>query len=254
LAEKGYSYDHELAKVPFMKVRTREKQTLSIEEIDHFLNLPPGEHSGPTYKMWTLFFSIVAYTGMRTGEVANLCVDDIDFGRNVFVIKDTKTRDTRFVPIPHFLIKELQNRISDIKTGLLFTCSDEGGHLRHQHWGESFHSRIRRMGIVRPNLTPYSLRHSYITEMLQTEGVNIFDVQRLVGHRNIATTENYYHLTTKRLQRASEKYPGIIKNDPEKIICQINDFLESLELSKDKRFVCKTSKDKNSFKFELKIQ
>ncbi len=203
------------------------KATMSDEEIRAFLTLPPkrvfniGRHKKmytyfydpKTYDMWTVFFMILAYTGMRTGEVANLTVDSIDFVRNIFLVKESKTNQPRYVPIAASLIEPVKKHIETLTQDKLFPKANKSNWLYH------FKNRIERLNIKRENLTPYSLRHSFITRML-SEDINLFKVQKIVGHKKADTTAQYTHLTTKDIFRTIQKDPlsntiqnGILKKE-----------------------------------------
>lgn len=266
--ELNYNYDPILKTLPFLKDKYRPRATISVEEIQSFLELPPkvvhARHpkskklfthvvNPKAHNMWTMFFSIMAYTGMRTIEVASLKVVNVDFGRNIFNLVDTKTNENRLVPIPKNLITKVLSYVKETKGEFLFPSKRPEGHVSSVEWGYQFHTRLKRLGISRPNLTPYSLRHSYITEMLQTEGVNVFDVKNLVGHHDTRTTEHYYHLTTKRLQRVSEKHPAIVNSDAKSILVQINEILDRLELHRDARFKVKKEFGNSSLVFKVDV-
>jgi site-specific recombinase XerD len=55
--------------------------------------------------------------------------------------------------------------------------------------------------------TPHTLRHSYATDLL-SEGVDLRLVQEFLGHRNIATTQIYTHVTNKQLRDVHKKFHG----------------------------------------------
>ncbi len=54
-------------------------------------------------------------------------------------------------------------------------------------------------------VTPHTLRHSYATDLL-AHGADLRSVQELLGHKNVATTQIYTHVTNKRLREIHEKF------------------------------------------------
>jgi integrase len=148
---------------------------MSDEEIEAFLKLPPpfitriDPRSNKTllyrfdvkaWTVWTLFFKILAYSGMRSGEVAHLTIESVDFGRQVFILEDTKTNTPRFVPIAPALLEEISAYVKTLSGKYLFPSKKGSISTRQKapviddtDWGYQFHKRLTLLGIKRKNLT-----------------------------------------------------------------------------------------------------
>lgn len=232
----------ELSTYKFLPEEPSIKATMSDKEIEAFLGLPrpPQKGVGKTgWRKWTIFFSIMAFTGMRPGEVAKLTINEVDWGRSVFLVRETKTNYPRLVPIPPNLTSPLRDYLKKID-GQLFPGVDD------VDWHYNFHRRIKILGIKRTNLTPYSFRHSFITRLLE-EDVNLFKVQKLVGHRRIDSTAVYTHMTIKDIENCIRKHPLIRKStSPQEILGALIEIIKSFGLEKDERFRYRLSESGHS--------
>lgn len=243
-----YVGDPALANFKIMKPEPVSKKILSQSELTSFLNLPPpNKFSKKIYNHFTIFYKIMAYTGMRPSEVANLTKDSIDLGRGVFEIADSKTNTPRLVPIPEPIQKDVLCVYKRAKP-LLFTTL-QGRKITATSWAGNFQRRLKRLGIQRKGLTCYSLRHSFITAMLD-EDVNIFKVQKIVGHRQINTTAQYTHLTTKDIQRAIRKHPLVKRTSSDEQILQAVE--ESVKEVVEGRFLVDVTHTKNGIVLKIK--
>lgn len=68
-------------------------------------------------------------------------------------------------------------------------------------------SRYAVLAGLPKRVTPHTLRHSYATDLL-AHGADLRSVQELLGHKNVATTQIYTHITNKRLRDVHEKFHG----------------------------------------------
>lgn len=246
----------------FRKKELFSKATMSDDEIETFLNLPPervnrldGRTGKPVsyilnpkgYQQWSVFFSIMAFSGLRPGEVAALKVDDVDFGRQVFVVRDSKTNTPRVAPIAPNILTLIKEFI-ETKESILFAGVD------NCDWHFNFHKRLNRLGIKRANLTPYSLRHSYATRLLESN-VSLFHVKKLMGHSDLKSTLVYEHLTTKDLIEAVQKLPLVRRGtEPKTILQAMVELIKSFKVEQDERFSYSIEEKELSLKFEMYIK
>lgn len=194
----------ELKTLRFLPKNNSSVSTLTDDEINRFLAITASSGSNSKqvlrHEMATLFFSVMAYTGMRPIEIRNLTVSDIDFRANQIRIHATKTDTIRTIPIPDPIFEALRNHVNSIDREKLFIGFSNQSLYYH------FHNRLERLGITRKGLRVYSLRHSYATRMVDAD-IDPFSVKELLGHKDLSMTERYYHLSAKRLQKVVKKDP-----------------------------------------------
>jgi integrase len=151
---------------------------------------------------------LLAYTGLRWGEMAALRVGDIELanlrlnieqavtevGGNL-VYGTPKNHSRRSVPFPFFLTAALERRsLGKGRADLVFTAP-YGGALSNQNWRRRNFNRamaelIRRHPTLIP-LTPHDLRHTAASLAISI-GANVKAVQRMLGHASAAMTLDVY--------------------------------------------------------------
>lgn len=162
-----------------------------------------------------LIVEMLAYTGLRWGELAGLHRARVDVGRQMIRVVETynadanvmqshpKGKKSRDVPLPAFLAAKVSQigypgstcgvkHKSGRCPGPLLIPAEKGGPLRNQNWaGRVFRPavRIAALGHVRP----HDLRHTYASWLLQN-GIPLAELSRLLGHAQSTTTERYAHL------------------------------------------------------------
>lgn len=176
------------------KVKKRLPQTLSPEEVDRLLAAPTGGDSPKLLRDRTLL-NILYETGMRVTEVVSIQVEDVDLQRSV-LLSPTRQGESREIPLEDDTKALLARYLSDGRPQLVKNKLEQALFLNHR--GE----KLTRQGLwliikgyaqeagLNSEVTPHTLRHSFAVHHL-SKGANLEDIQHLLGHANISTTQIY---------------------------------------------------------------
>jgi len=192
--------------------------------------------------------------GLRLMELVRLRVKDIDFSNGYIVVRDGKGGGDRTTLLGESIKEELIAHLAKVKTfyeqdvldghanvympnalakkypnaprswdwQYAFPASKlskdpRGGAIRRHHVNESnIQKAIRaaknKVGLSKPT-TPHTLRHSFATHLLEA-GTNIRVVQKLLGHKDVKTTEIYTHVLQQQLHNVVSPLERLNKVEP----------------------------------------
>lgn len=154
------------------------------------------------------FVPLALTTGARKRELLDSKWEDFDFERRVWVIPMTKSGRPRHVPLVDAAIDQLAELKKFLPTILeqasFFDCpwlfpNPKTG-KPFQSIFHAWDSARRKAGLS--DVRIHDLRHSFASALVNN-GVPIYDVQKLLGHRDIKTTERYAHLAPERLRKSA---------------------------------------------------
>ncbi|PKP51173.1 MAG: integrase [Candidatus Altiarchaeales archaeon HGW-Altiarchaeales-3] len=143
-----------------------------------------------------LVIMFLYYGGMRLDEVRNLMWQDIDFDRDIIHIKTAKGGKERVVFL-HSKLKEMSKIYSVNDEGLIFR-SQMGRKYNKRTIQKLIKNAAEKAGIKK-RTSPHTLRHSFATHLLEG-GADIRYIQRLLGHKNLRTTQIYTHIANKDIK------------------------------------------------------
>jgi integrase len=181
-------------RVPLPRLRRADKRFLDHDQVAEL-----ADAAGP-YRLVVL---VLAYCGLRFGELADLRVRRVDLLRcrlevaesvtevaGLVVFGTPKTHQRRWVPLPRSLAAELGAELAGKGPDDLVFISPEGGPVRINN----FRTRCFDRAAVRaalPGLTPHELRHT-AASLAVSAGANVKVVQRLLGHASASVTHDVY--------------------------------------------------------------
>src|SRR4051795_10624595 len=182
------------AGVPLPRARRTEPRFLTREEVERLADAA-GEYGDVV--------RLLAYTGLRFGEMAALRVRRVDFLRKRLTIAESatevggtveygapKTHQQRTVPIPSILVEPLSRRCQGKGPDDLVLTSPGGAVLRSGNFRRRFFDPAA-MAAGLGNLSPHDLRHT-AASLLVASGANVKAVQRMLGHASAAMTLDVY--------------------------------------------------------------
>lgn len=148
-----------------------------------------------------VLLSLAYGSGLRVSEVVRLRVGDIDFARNLVMVRQGKGGKDRRTLLPKSLKPELARVMAWRNAGDYLFESQRGGRLSERTAQKVFEQAVRRVELDRGKKAGFhSLRHSFATHLLEN-GISLRYIQALLGHENIKTTERYTRVTELGLGR-----------------------------------------------------
>jgi len=175
---------------------------LSVDEIFHLLDSVKDSELPTRHPIREkTIFELMYATGIRCSELVGICIKDIDITNKTIRIfgKGNKERIVLFG-------NKAKDRIIAYLNHERKSSKSSTEHLFLNYCNQPLTSRSvqRIIAMFRPflaverSLTPHKLRHSFATHLLN-QGVDLRVIQELLGHKNIASTEKYTHVSLDRL-------------------------------------------------------
>ncbi len=144
--------------------------------------------------------TVAIHSGLREGEQAKLTWADVRFGERAIVVRDTKTRKDRVIPMSNTLFETLQNLPRHLSSPYVFASPQTGDRLDRFN-NSAWKRAIRSSGLH--GFRWHDLRHTCASRMVQ-RGVPLIAVKEIMGHTDIKTTLRYAHLAPANLRAAVE--------------------------------------------------
>lgn len=151
--------------------------------------------------------------GLRVSEVVALRVTDIDSGRMMIRVANAKGGKDRYTMLSPRLLEQLRAywKLSRPQPWL-FPAERSNRPLRPKTASRVFSNAKKRVGIHKRGGI-HLLRHSFATHLLEA-GVDLRVIQSLLGHKSIATTAIYLHVTRKIIERTRSPLDLLRVPDP----------------------------------------
>ena len=206
LKKEGY-FHGEIPDVETPKKPAHLPNCLSVEEVEDLLNAPDIEK--PDGLRDRAMLETMYASGLRVSELLALERGKVNIKKAIVLVYGKGAKE-RKVPLGDFAIEYIKKYIEDVrdknvgKESKYLFLNRYGKPLSRQYFFKQIKKYAAEAGINTP-VSPHTLRHCFATHLLEN-GASLRAVQEMLGHANIATTQIYTHISTKRIRSAYDLY------------------------------------------------
>ncbi len=178
--------------IPFQKRQESIREPLTKEEVQALLNALPN-------KKHRLLISLLYATGVRVSEAIALRIEEFDLARKLLLVRSGKGGKDRYTILSDMVIKQIEEYLTLRTKQSPYLFETGAGHITARTVQEVLKKAAQQANIRKP-VTPHVLRHSFATH-LRDNKVQDSDIQKLLGHKNLKTTQGYARVSVEHLTR-----------------------------------------------------
>lgn len=193
-------------KIKLVKVPKDTKEPLTVVEVKKiFKVMDLAEYS--QFRDYVIMM-VILDCGVRINELLNVKVEDYNSKDKTIKIgsETAKTREARILPISSKTARLLQRLITIAENNgeeYIF-CSSYGGRIHTINVIKNFEKYGKRAKVTNKQTTPHNYRRAFAVEAVKA-GMDVFTLQKMLGHANITTTRIYVNLDNTHLIKAHER-------------------------------------------------
>jgi len=183
------------------KVEKPLPTALTVDEAFRLMESPEADNGARDRAVLELLYS----SGLRVSELVALNLNRLDLDLGIVRVMG-KGRKERIVPVGEKAVRALKDYLGE--RGNLngedpLFVNVRGGRLTARSVGRLTKKYTGRSGIFR-RVSPHSLRHTFATHLLDA-GADIREIQEMLGHASLSTTQRYTHLSMGKLMEVYDK-------------------------------------------------
>lgn len=189
------------------KVVRKELNVLTSKEVDSLLSQPDvNDIKGIRDKA---MLELLYATGIKVSELIGLDLKDLNL--NVSCIRCGEGENERLIPLYPVAMKAVTTYLEKSRM-ILAASTDEnalfvnlsGERLSRQGFWKILKSYVASAKITK-DITPHTLRHSFATHLLEN-GADIHDIQEILGHRDLSSTQRYAQYLKDKMKNSYMKF------------------------------------------------
>jgi len=202
LIKEGEIETNPLTKISGPKIKKSLPSFITEEKINFLLDEIPFENNFEGFRNKNII-SLFYYSGIRSAELINLKVSDLDFYNQTLKVLGKRNKE-RIIPMHPSLIKEITIFINNWReekpsTSDKFLFLTSKGNQLYPKLVYNIVNKSLNQITTQNKKSPHVLRHTFATHMLNN-GADLNSVKELLGHVNLNATEIYTHNTFEKLK------------------------------------------------------
>ena len=206
LVREGRLESNPAKQVATPRIERRLPNHLSIEDAVRFIETPDinTDHGRRDRAIVEFLYA----TGIRVGELVGINISDIDF-RERLVWVTGKRKKQRIVPFGEPALQALVLYLEQTRGKFLENCPQarrdpnalflnyQGTRITTRSVGRMIDKYIKQCADIH-SISPHSLRHTFATHLLD-QGADLRDIQELLGHARLSTTQIYTQVSMEKM-------------------------------------------------------
>lgn len=188
------------------KIEKKEPSILSMDEVVRLIECV--DKDTPKEIRDRAMLELMYATGMRVSELISMRLEDLNMPGEFVVCADSKK--TRQIPFGHACKVALEKYLSGAREELLEGKASEylfvncsGDEMSRQGFWKIIKTYGKRAKIT-SELTPHTLRHSFAAHLV-SGGAELKDIQEMLGHSDISTTQMYAKMSKNSVRESYKK-------------------------------------------------
>jgi len=190
----GKAESNPVAKLKALREPSGRVRYLTDEEEQRLIKALPDDESRNRVQ-------VLLHTGFRRGELLGLRWRDVDFKAGILTFPKSKNGETRHVPMTSAVRMILLKRPRALDGSVLIFPNSEG-HLDLRWATKTVPVALRAANVQ--GFRFHDLRHTFASR-LAMEGVELMTIRELLGHKSMAMTLRYAHLSPEHRRIAIER-------------------------------------------------
>ena len=206
LKKEGLMQD-EIPEIETPKKPSHLPNCLSTEEVETLLNAP--DITKPEGIRDRAMLETMYASGLRVSELLSLERSKVNLNKAIVTVFGKGAKE-RKVPLGDFAIEYIKKYVDEVrklnpgKDSKYLFLNRYGQPISRQFFFKMIKKYAEQAGIE-TSISPHTLRHCFATHMIENHA-QLRTVQQMLGHENIATTQIYMHISTKRILSAYDLY------------------------------------------------